>query len=146
MVRAPEPWEREPDQIEMTCPKTGLLMFIARNPLGIYCGYARLPAHAANAKAAQFIADRIDVHGEVTWSRDHIKWRPRAEGEWWLGFDCAHGFDMIPAMESFFAKAGADGVLTAASPPLGTYRSVDYVLAECYAMTRQIAEVIKELS
>ena len=67
----------------------------------------------------------LEVHGGITYSNWGYDPIPR-DGEWWFGFDCAHGFDLVPGI--------ANGSL-----PGGVLRDEEYVRAECERLALQLA-------
>lgn len=70
----------------------------------------------------------FDVHGGLTFS-DGGGGYPVSGPEWWFGFDCHHDCDrsIDPSPYGF----DSDGVV----------RSMDYVVAECESLARQIVEM-----
>lgn len=69
----------------------------------------------------------LDVHGGVTYAGD----LGRGDGTWWLGFDCAHASDIIPAQPpSLPALVGGDP----------TYKGYDFVVAEAKGLARAIRD------
>ncbi len=81
----------------------------------------------------------IEVHGGVTFADAHEPTTyaamalgdNRAEGvTWWLGFDCAHGFDLVPR---FHRQAWMTDE---------TFKDLDYVKAECAHLARQVIEAM----
>jgi hypothetical protein len=83
------------------------------------CGYVSvLPGHPWYGKHYDDIV--ADVHGGLTYS---------AKGEfgWVVGFDCAHFSDYVPGL------TGWNG---------GTYRDIDYVIAECKRLADQASDVV----
>ena len=65
----------------------------------------------------------IDVHGSITYSRDHDP-RGKKIGLWWFGFDCCHAGDHCPDR----------GIVIGSS----VYRNIKYVKAECERMAAQL--------
>lgn len=127
----------------------GLAYRIIRHPrMGHLCGYVRLPKghpwlkeakrgrygmkgwginqrygfipHGYDAHVLRYIA----VHSGLTWS-GHLPTR-RGEKGYWLGFDCAHYDDFVPAMGDMECMKDA------------TYRDMAYVRAECAVLAFQI--------
>ena len=70
----------------------------------------------------------IDVHGGLTYSKDHSPGN-EPDGLWWFGFDCAHVGDYCPQYEKFGYNSG------------GVYRDIEYVKAECGALVSQLAAI-----
>jgi hypothetical protein len=97
---------------------------IIRNGLGSLCGYVRVPdGHPWHGKHY----DDIDakVHGGLTFSG---KLRADMDG-WWIGFDCAHSGDLVPAMSLTF--------------PGDTYRTFGYVVGACGDLAGQVIDAGK---
>ncbi len=119
-------WLDEPDKDEFE--HDGLKGLIVRNPkLGHLCGYVAVPkGHPCYGKNYSHIPYDdlfpVEVHGGLTFSQagDGATW---PEGYWWLGFDCAHAWDLIPYMP-FELK--------------GTYRNFQYVKQEIKALANQV--------
>jgi len=118
-------WEQEPDRVEFE--HCGFKCLIVRQPESKHlCGYVGLPRwHPYYGRDYDDID--VDVHGGLTFSREGIgeTWD---KGFWYLGFDCAHGGDLIPGHTKFSKKLGLE---------LGeVYRNIEYVRKE----TMQLAE------
>lgn len=109
------PWDDEPDYIEFTGPH-GYSCIIRRIPWsGILCGYVAIPkGHPWHKLEYRDLTD-VGVHGGFTYS-DHIKpsMSPEAVSDWWVGFDCGHGFDYWPGYPNIVRKPTS-------------YRTIDYV-------------------
>lgn len=118
------PWSEEPDDVDGVDPATGYVYALRRNDFGFWCGYVCLPRrhpwhgrHYEDPKLPEF-----PVHGGLTFSDSWIaRSGPRAdtEGAWWLGFDCGHGFDVVPAFVRFPAYS-----------PAAAYRDLAYARKE----------------
>lgn len=133
-----KPWENEPDREHWVDEATDLDCLIIRNSSGALCGYVGVPeGHPSFGKYYEDV--HAEVHGGLTYSdacdghichsRDKGD-EPANEHVWWLGFDCAHGYDLIPMMTSEFLARGA------------TYKDIEYVKREC----RHLAAQLKELA
>ena len=57
----------------------------------------------------------------------HVPGPGEPDDVWWFGFDCAHFHDRAPAMERDL------------SLPSASYKTLDYVRAECASLARQLA-------
>lgn len=147
----PGPWADEPDKIQWQDEVTGLPCLIVRGPAGALCGYVGVAeGHACFGKEygecepitpAEDSCGCIDVHGGLTFSdfcadsddeSKHICHVPDS-GEpdhvWWLGFDCAHSWDLLP-------KYADDEFL---GGPERSYRTVAYVKREVERLARQLS-------
>jgi hypothetical protein len=68
---------------------------IKHDSLGHLCGYIGLPKTHKSYGVDDYRCE-VDVHGGWTYSYDHAPtFKP--DGFWWLGFDCAHAGDIVPA-------------------------------------------------
>jgi hypothetical protein len=126
----PGPWDGEPDRIDFEAHGFPCLML--RNSFGAWCGYVAVPReHPAYGRGYDEM--EVQVHGGLTYAdqcRGHICHEPKAgqsEDVWWVGFDCAHSGDMIPAFRrGFSANLGE------------TYRTVSYVRREVENLANQL--------
>lgn len=117
-----EPWKTEPELIEWKDPATGYPCMMKRTGVGVWCGYVGVPiGHPWYGVHGSDIDPYPTVHGGVTFS-DHQGDDNRT---WWIGFDCSHHWDYIPA-------------LGLGDP--GGYRDVDYVTAEVVNLALQASE------
>lgn len=141
----PGPWQREPDRIQWTDEATGYPCLIKRAPVtGALCGYVGIPpghpSHGGTAGWGDEKTDHLEVHGGVTYGAEcdddpqlgicHIPEPGTPDHLWWIGFDCAHGWDCSPALE---ARTGC----TFGEP----YKDVHFVRAEVLSLARQLKEL-----
>ncbi len=140
-------WQHEPDKAQWIYRDVDCL--IVRNNLGALCGYVGVPpTHRYFDIDYDSIRD-IDVHGGLTFSdRCH----PHPEGEhlgichieagaanktvWWLGFDCAHAFDLVPGMEKLRVELGLHSFDD-------TYRDFRWVAEQTMSLADQLITPIK---
>lgn len=107
----PGPWDVEP--IFKQFEAFGLRCEVKRMPQGHLCGYVYLPpGHPLYGQTPD-----VSVHGGITYDQfdDNDEF-------WVLGFDCAHGGDLVPALRH----------------RSGTYRTFAYVEAETISLASQI--------
>lgn len=135
------PWDGEPDRVEWRDETTGVPCLAQRGPLGAWCGYAAVPpGHSWHG--ADYDDVPATVHGGLTYADRcrpavgicHVPRPGEPADVWWLGFDCAHAWDVVPGILQY-------------SPALydrgdGTYRDLNYVRAECTALAGQIAAAV----
>lgn len=141
----PGPWQDEPDKEQWQDEATGYACLIKRGwRSGSLCGYVGVPEghpwHGGDWPDA-------DVHGGISYAAPceegpeghticHIPGPGEPEPLWWVGFHCAHAWDISPAME---ARTGDLGL-----PPIRCgdefYRTAAYVKAECASLAKQAAE------
>jgi hypothetical protein len=134
------PWDSEDDRYEWR--HGGYPCLAVRGPMGAWCGYVGLPpGHPWHGKDYDSVDD-VEVHGGLTYSKDcHglICHTPR-EGEpadvWWIGFDCAHCFDLVPGMEALLIKIGHQKQCTVLQEE-DVYRDLAYVEREVNSLARQ---------
>lgn len=113
--------------------RAGLRCSAIRHPsLGHWCGYVAVPAghplHGKDYDAAHRECDTIDVHGGLTYARDHVPFAP-SDGAWWFGFDCAHVGDIVPAIKLRFDD--------------DVYRDLAFVEGECESLAKHLSELSK---
>lgn len=132
------PWEGEPDIERWVDIDTGLQCLAWRNEVsGTWCGYVGVPRkHALHGVHYELLED-VEVHGGLTFSGPRVLSVGAREGDdqiHWFGFDCAHAFDMMPAI---------DAMLRQKMPDLRrenriVYRRLGFVQAECTDLAAQI--------
>ena len=73
----------------------GIRWYMGHNDMGHRTGYIRVPrTHPWFGLDTNELPD-IDVHGGVSWADKGPPGRvPRFSYEWWVGFDCAHAWDL----------------------------------------------------
>jgi hypothetical protein len=142
------PWDDEPDKVQWQDHDTGLPCLAVRHRLnGHWCGYVGVaeghPCFGSNGEDAY-----LEVHGGITFGAMCDPSEPTATGVchiaapgepdhvWWLGFDCAHAFDLQPRMHELLRD-----IWTRARLPNETYKTLRYVRDEC----RELAQQLKAL-
>lgn len=92
------------------------------------------------------IEQKLSVHGGITWSGDPYNLRdcPAELGEWGFGFDCAHAFDFLPAMNALMKDIAPD--LDRSHHDRDVYVPLDYVQIECERLAQQLVEVVVGIS
>lgn len=157
----PGPWQDEPDLVRWTT-RAGLRGLIWRAPVtGSLCGYAELKAeHPYFAKRYERLEMALDVHGDLTFSGSFEPEALRSAlgaigtdwlDSWWLGFDCGHCFDLMPALNAVlvdlrhprhWARYAAEG--RSPPPPVpegllgGDYWTIDAVREEVEDLAAQL--------
>ncbi len=125
-------WDTEPDRVEFEY--AGFPCLVKRNHSGAWCGYVAVPpGHIYHGADYNDVA--VEVHGGLTYgdlcSGDicHIPKHGEPDDVFWLGFDCAHGGDRVPAMEKygFHLLYGA------------TYKTMTYARQEVEHLAEQLA-------
>lgn len=143
-------WTAEPDRVEWRDEGTGFPCLAIRHPHNLnWCGYVGVPpGHPLHGVGVgddeRELPEEIEMaaHGGITFAapcmEDHRPLRERVchtplEGEpdevWWLGFDCAHVWDLIPAMEKLHASYGLTVPTGIDGEPLVFYKNLHFVSA-----------------
>ncbi len=141
------PWDNEPDKIQWQDEETGLPCLIVRNSYGALCGYVGVPE---GHKFYQKHYDKcpVDVHGGLTFSGMcqpgdeahhvcHVPGPGEPDHVWWLGFDCAHLYDLCPRYTDL-----EDAGINWPRWPEDTYKDVPYVKDEVRNLARQIKAAV----
>ncbi|MBO9427891.1 hypothetical protein [Sulfitobacter sp. R18_1] len=115
-------WKTEPDHIEFEA--SGLQALVLRaGGLGHLTGYVGVPKnHVLFGLDMGDIPSEIPAHKGWTYASDLNPATGKADGNWWIRFDCAHAGDLIPAMANFDTT-----MATAFARERAVYRNVDYV-------------------
>ena len=101
---------------------------------GHLCGYVKLKETDKNYNLAKKDAYDLDyeVHGGITFGgTPTIRGLPVKETGYWIGFDCAHAFDLQPMNNIIYEEL---------SLPNEIYRDMEYVVQECRNLVDQILE------
>jgi hypothetical protein len=134
----PGPWVGEPDRLEWRY--RGLPCLMVRNiEVGNWCGYVAVPpGHAWHGRDRDALD--VDAHGGLTYADGccghicHVPQPGEPDDVWWLGFDCAHAYDVMPKV-----RATMPALTLQAEAELGyAYRDVAYVRAECERLADQV--------
>ncbi len=137
-------WDDEPDKMQWPDEATGLPCLIVRSGIGAWCGYVGISeGHPLYGKDCNDDDDYLQllVHGGVTFSARcqpqddnshgvcHVPDPGEPDHVWWIGFDCAHAYDLSPGNHRF--------------PHLRLreeeYRNVAFARAQCAELARQLA-------
>ncbi len=139
------PWQHEPDRLEW-CYK-GFPCLIQRNHYGVLCGYVGVnKTHPYYQKHYDEV--ELSAHGDLTYSDfcyRHICHTPlpgEEEDVYWFGFDCAHGFDLVPAREA--RRKSALHNLYSEVKPWRTYKTIDIVKIWVEDLADQLEQKAKE--
>ena len=141
------PWVHEPDELKFT--HLGYECFVRRMVAeelnrsifgGHLCGYVCI------SENHPFFENRDDIdvqiHGGITFAEKDL------EGKYWIGFDCAHSYDLMPSMKDWKIKMKNDFVKKFPDLPSFqfnfTYRTFDWVVEETKNLAAQCAVVGKE--
>jgi hypothetical protein len=145
-------WDTEPDKVQWQDPRSGLPCLAVRSLMGNWCGYVGV-AENHPFFGLHFYDEKIDVsvHGGLTFCgacREHDKehgicHKPdpgEPDHVWWLGFDCAHAFDLAPGLVATIKKCGAG----TGKFPRDVYRNLAYVKRECAKLGSQLVACGKQ--
>lgn len=160
------PWVDEPDKVQWVDTETNLDCLIVRNHSGVWCGYVGLPPGHRLHGVAYTEAEGgdgqwwLDVHGGLTFSgacQDHedadlshgichLPLPGRPADVWWLGFDCGHALDQMPALDARMRDyEKMTGVKLPQLPALvgdpfrSVYRDLPYVQEQVTRLAEQLA-------
>ena len=150
------PWSDEPDKVVWIDQATGLDCMAHRNNAGAWCGYVGVPAgHPAYGQGYDEVD--ADAHGGLTFAGAcqetddpaygicHIPTEGRPAVVWWLGFDCAHFQDRMPAMDMRLRELRAADPMWPPRPgaldDFEQYRDLEYVVAEVTQLAEQLAKI-----
>jgi hypothetical protein len=149
------PWRDEPDKVQWVDEATDLDCLVVRNHSGALCGYVGVPpGHPWHGVDYSSIEPFPGVHGELTFSdfcREgvdheteaaicHVPEPGRPDHVWWIGFDCAHAWDLVPRYDQMplgNGKTVADALIEHMTPR-PTYRDLDFVMTECRSLAAQV--------
>lgn len=136
----PGPWQSEPDRVDWRAH--GFPCFVQRAwATGAWCGYAGVtedhPLYGMDLFEVPLLS-----HCGVTFAEPsqgaiaYEPWPGEPEVVWWFGFDCAHGFDVAPALNARLDALGLDR-----RPEMRRhqkYRHVGYATLRVYELAAQL--------
>lgn len=140
----PGPWQDEPDKVQWEDPETGLPCLVRRSPFGgNWCGYVAIPpGHLWYGDAGEL---PVSVHGGLTFAgfcdddKEHGICHIPEEGEpdpaFWVGFDCGHAYDVMPAMEARECRNYGWPALRFGDEE---YRTLEYIQEQCALLAAQV--------
>lgn len=146
----PGPWDSEPDFRQWLDKKSGLPCLIVRNRYGALCGYVGVSkGHPAFEVDRSDLGD-LDAHWGVTYTDHcaggicHTVEPGEDDNVWWIGFDCAHAFDLVPAHAAIYRKLEIEdptpddlkGMVVSE-----VYRDMAYVTAVCHELAMQLKKM-----
>lgn len=114
----------------------GLDGYIMKMDLGFLCGYVALPENHRLYEVDYEDLDTIDVHGGITYSGysqlENQKFTESStqvdDNTWWIGFDCSHGYDLVPGMQHIVNSGNR------------VYRDIDYVTNEVEELAAKLQQ------
>ncbi len=137
------PWDKEPDKVQWFDKASGLPCLAVRHrEWGHWCGYVGV----AEGHPLFELGDvSLEAHGGITFAAMCAPGEPEATGichiagpgepehVWWLGFDCAHAFDLKPNFPVFEWQPARLLAMR------DVYRTLRYVRRECRELAEQLA-------
>lgn len=151
----PGDWQDEPDKMQFLDEETGLPCLIVRAEVtGALCGYVGVsPGHPWYEEGySGEVECELEVHGGLTFSSFceeeappdkgicHIVEKGEEGRVWWFGFDCAHCWDVTPAMSARLRNSGLPDLPNPPSLPQTTYKTVAFVKGEIRELAKQLKE------
>jgi hypothetical protein len=140
------PWSSEPDRIEWRHKGAPCLM-VRSVTTGAWCGYVGVTRdHPYHGKPPEDL-DHLAAHGGVNFASPcvgpicHVPEPGESDDVYWIGFDCAHGFDDQPMFHYMERKYGMEtpGALRRLYNVGMSYRDVAYVKAQVERLAEQLA-------
>jgi len=137
------PWDAEPDRVDWT--HAGLPCLALRHPeYGSWCGYAAVPkGHPVYGKSP--FKDGIEVDADLNYGAPcsglicHVPKPGEPDDVWWLGFDCAHAFDVTPGHDAFLKSRGVELPPFIFGERMQTYRDLPYVRGVIERLAEELA-------
>lgn len=135
-----------PDDVLARGEHAGFEWMVIHNGIGYRCGYVKLPpSHPWFGKADSDLD--VSVHGGITFSEHDVACGAGGPDDgYWIGFDCAHGFD---APDPTLPNTRFDNMLASTFQKLygdSEIRTQEYVEAECRSLCDQAAAASITLS
>ena len=125
------PWDGEPDERKWLSAAGYPCLVLRHSSSGHLCGYVGMwPSHPWHGRLYDL---DVSCHGGITYGSSDGS-RGCDPSLWWLGFDCSHVDDLTPDMAATAHKGGIWGLHNE------IYCNLQYVIAECQELARQIEE------
>ncbi len=148
------PWVDEPDKAQWADDATGLPCLIVRSlhTTGALCGYVGVP-EGHRYYGAKYDDVDVDVHGGLTYAAAcrvagdeaqsvcHVPAPGETDRVWWLGFDCAHAFDLSPNLRDTLRRLMPHEKERYTALFREEYRDWAYVRAEVTRLAAQLKAV-----
>jgi len=137
------PWFTEPDRVEFK--NLGYDCLLSRSPFSFaWCGYVAVPKGHSAFGLHYDHADLEDIRvpGGLTYSKEcheHIchEADEHSDPVWWLGFDCAHCYDVTPGSEASL-KAITGEIRKCPADYEVTYKDMNYVREQVLSLATQL--------
>lgn len=131
-------WDNEPNLLHYIHSKTGHIILIKRNLMvGSLCGYVGVKETSLSYSIHDFLnkeKDEFKVHGSVTFFgycqefHEIIGVAYNEKKIVWLGFDCAHLYDIVPSLLLLKQDYINDC----------TYKNLSFVINQCAKLSHQL--------
>ncbi len=107
------------------------------NPLN---DFENFPKHPDTMPGIGEVISNISIHGGLTYAGF---WPDKVPDLWFFGFDCAHAGDLCPGLMATLKRIHIDERITLREEFLlgDTYRTIDYVKAECASLAAQLKAI-----
>lgn len=155
------PWINEPNKVHWIDEESGYDCLIRRTVCGALCGYVGIKEnHSFYKKGHDLLNGGVAVHGRLSYS-DLCQEDEKVTGichlsenedkVWWFGFDCDHGYDLLPCRRPQHIDAihalydTIDSLFNAELYANDqTYKDINYVKNEIKSLAKQLKELEKE--
>lgn len=125
-----EEWLHEPDYLCFIDDDTNYICEVKRMYCGHLCGYVHIgKSHYLHKKDLCWCSDEMQnnpiafsVHGGIT----YCEMSDLNDGDWVVGFDCAHAGDYVPEKDNVILSN------------CERYGNLDYVIDECKSLAKQL--------
>jgi hypothetical protein len=143
------PWRDEPDKAQWIDEATDLDCLAVRAHHGAWCGYVGIPpghpwydvspydlnCHAEDMHSELNFGSRCDEGKDIETEAAicHVPAPGRPDDVYWIGFDCAHTWDLVPIYDTMSADGWGKKTLYEAlgeGPMHATYKSLAFVMGE----------------
>jgi len=133
-----------PDDVLATGVHNGHQWVVTSNGGGFRCGYVRVPkGHPWHGNSWDDFEEYPLVHGGITFGEGDVQCdQPGDDDAWWVGFDCAHGFDSPDPLLMDLKTKTWRAEMNSRFPDNGTVRSQEYAEAECRSLCEQAWKVV----
>lgn len=142
-------WNKEPDFQLFTYRNHYCLL--NRNILGGWCGYVGVDTESIfyNKNYSESPIDDLDVHGGITFGAFKTLEEFPSLKLFWLGFDCSHCGDFVPAEENILKKATqylqelkrVESLRAETEKSKSIYRTFEYAQKQLKGLVDQIIEM-----
>lgn len=138
------PWQHEPHYLAWK--HSGLDCLIVRNAeMFFLCGYVGVPSdHPYYGMGYDDVDDGLRVHGGLTYANAGKGIYLGPGDLWWLGFDCGHFQDEIPAMQMVTRGMRSGPAMRNAEPAWEIkYKTINFVEDQVDQLAEQLARLRK---